>query len=70
MLSEILQFLEQSKEFDNSYHRYNTESARFDKRLDYFYVTGKCDGSQAVQCLFINICYGMENKTTMTHFLF
>jgi hypothetical protein len=42
----------------------------FDKRLDYFYVTGKYDGPQAVRWLFINICYGMENKTTRTHFLF
>jgi hypothetical protein len=41
----------------------------FDKRLDYFHVTGKYDGPQAVQWLFINICYGMENKTTITHFL-
>jgi hypothetical protein len=42
----------------------------FDKRLDYFYITGKCDGPQVVQWLFINICYGMENKTTITYFLF
>jgi hypothetical protein len=42
----------------------------FDKRLDYYYVTGKYDGPLAVQWLFINICYGMENNITITHFLF
>lgn len=42
----------------------------FDKRLDYFYVTRKYDGPLAVQWLFINIYYEMENKTTITHFLF
>lgn len=42
----------------------------FDKRLDYSYVTGKYDIPQTVQWLFINIFYGMENKTKITHFLF